>query len=209
MFFMIILIKEGGTTTTEEDLTPILQKWKDQIMKEIDTKLKPIKTKLNRCGLNNQQILYDFQQVRDKVNDLVSEMDLAKNENIQEEQNTDSEIRDMNMTLNQMSVLTKMIRVDSCDDLARNGIKTSGYYDLDLGNPQNPVTAWCTLPEGEIKLGKEVTVQVELCQTNKCFTKPLAYNASQDQLEKLVDSASSCYQDITFNCITSPLQVLL
>ena len=128
MFLMIIMIKEGRSTITEEDLTPILQKWKNQIMKEIDTKLKPIKTKLNRCGLNNQQILSDFEQVRDKVNNLVSEMDLAKNENIQEEQNTDSEIREMNMTLNQMTVLTKIIRVDSCDDLARNGIKISGYY---------------------------------------------------------------------------------
>ena len=104
-------------------------------------------------------------------------------------------------------ITLKMIKVNSCTDLAKNGITTDGYYDLDFGQPQSPVTTWCTLPDGETNLGEDIEINVEQCNSNKCFSKVLEYEANEEQLEYLIESSISCYQNLSFHCISSPLQV--
>ena len=104
-------------------------------------------------------------------------------------------------------ITLKIIKVNSCTDLAKNGITTDGYYDLDFGQPQSPVTSWCTLPDGETKLSEDIEINVEQCNSNRCFSKDLEYDANEDQLEYLLESSISCYQNLSFHCISSPLQV--
>ena len=104
-------------------------------------------------------------------------------------------------------ITLKIIKVNSCTDLAKNGITTDGYYDLDFGQPQSPVTTWCTLPDGETKLGEDIEINVEHCSSNKCFSKDLEYEANQEQFDYLIESSKSCYQNLSFHCVSSPLQV--
>ena len=90
--------------------------------------------------------------------------------------------------------------------MAKNGIINDGYYDLDFGQPQSPVTTWCTLPD-ETKLGEDIEINVEQCNSNKCFSKDLEYETNEEQLEYLIELSNSCYQNLSFHCISSPLQV--
>ena len=88
------------------------------------------------------------EDIHEKLDELATVVNKTNDENIQKEQNTDSEISNLNEKVNHLEVVSKMFRVDSCATLARNGIQTSGYYDVMLGNSQSPVTAYCKLPEG-------------------------------------------------------------
>ena len=59
----------------------------------------------------------------------------------------------------------------------------------------------------ETRVGEEVVVKVENCLTKKCFNHSLSYGASNNQLENLIDSSAQCYQNVSFDCISSPLKV--
>ena len=116
-------------------------------------------------------------------------------------------MKNLDEKFNHLQTLSKMIKVNSCEDLAKNGIQTNGYYDVDLGNSQNPVNIHCDFEEKETRLGKESTIVVAHCPSDKCFNTFLPYEASHDQLRNLIESSPSCYQNLSFHCLTSPLQV--
>ena len=60
-----------------------------------------------------------------------------------------------------------------------------------------------------ITIGDPVTIQVENCNTARCFEKALDYEVSSGQLKQLVENpAIDCYQNITFQCLSSPIQVM-
>ena len=109
--------------------------------------------------------------------------------------------------LDHLETLSRLIKVDSCETLARNGIQTSGYYDVALGNSSNPVKTYCDFEENSMILGEEITTVVEHCSEEKCFNRSISYDASYEQLRYLINSSPRCYQNITFSCVSSPLQV--
>ena len=116
-------------------------------------------------------------------------------------------MKNLNEKFNHQQTLSKMIKVDSCEALAKNGIQTTGYYDVNLGNSRNPVNIHCDFEQKETRLGEEITSVVEHCATEKCLNKSLPYEASYDQLRNLMESSPSCYQNLSFYCLSSPLQV--
>ena len=61
----------------------------------------------------------------------------------------ESNIETLNQDVGHLKIVTKMIKIDSCPDMARNGIVESGYYDLDLGSIGSPTKGFCHLPEGK------------------------------------------------------------
>ena len=65
------------------------------------------------------------------------------------ESNTMNVIETLNQDVAHLKIVTKMINIDSCTAMARNGIVTSGYYDLDLGSLGSPTTGFCHLPKGK------------------------------------------------------------
>ena len=206
--------KEEYEAMFEEWTTKIMKKVNEEIMKKVNEEIEPMKTKFELCTSNNVEMISAIQGHETKINNIVLEIDQAKElieeksiENRQEEQNTDTEINNLDKEFKHLEFISKLIKVDSCTDLASNGIQKSGFYELDLGEPRNPTTTWCTLPDGETKLGEEITITADHCSANKCFSQALDYGASREQLEYLIDSSTSCYQNVSFYCISSPLQV--
>ena len=116
-------------------------------------------------------------------------------------------MKNLDEKFDHLQTLSKMIKVNSCEALAKNGIHTNGYYDVNLGNSRNPVNIHCDFEQKETRLGEEITSVVEHCATDKCLNKTLPYQASYDQLRNLIESSPSCYQNLSFQCLTSPLQV--
>ena len=71
-------------------------------------------------------------------------------ESIEEkESNAMNTIETLNQDVGHLKIVTKMINIDSCPDMARNGIVESGYYDLNLGSIGSPTKGFCHLPEGK------------------------------------------------------------
>ena len=61
--------------------------------------------------------------------------------------------------------------------------------------------------KGETRLGEEVKIKVNHCDASICLNHSMSYGASNNQLVDLVNSASQCYQTVSFECISSPLKV--
>ena len=113
LIFCLIVIEVKSTVVTEEDLAPFLQKWKDQIRSEILEEIEPMRTKLELCSTSNQQIKNEVEEMGIKINEIFSEMNQTKSENIQEELNTDSEISGLSNHVNHLKFMSKLIKVNN------------------------------------------------------------------------------------------------
>ena len=110
-----------------------------------------------------------------------------------------------------LELMSKMLTsAESCNELARNGIETSAYYHLDFdgkGVGKPPVKAMCKFPEIVTKVGGIEPVEVVNCQGVGCFEYTVPYEASMEQMVSLLQTSSTCTQEIRFDCFSSPLQV--
>ena len=59
-------------------------------------------------------------------------------------------IETLNKDVRHLKIVSKMIKIDSCPVMARNGIVESGYYDLNLGSIGSPTKGFCNFQEGKI-----------------------------------------------------------
>ena len=99
----------------------------------------------------------------------------------------------------------------SCNQLAKLGHNVSDYYYLDydgLGEGKPPFRAFCQFPEEIVKLGNEITFDVEHCDGNFCYEHPLTNEIPDEQLTKLIEASSTCYQTISLQCYSSPIKVI-
>ena len=117
------------------------------------------------------------------------------------------EVKILDEKFDHLEILSKLIKVDSCETLARNGIQTSGYYNVGLGNSSNPVKTYCDFEEKSMSIGEEIIHVVEHCPEEKCYNRSIPYEASYEQLRNLINSSPRCYQNVSFSCVSSPLQV--
>ena len=67
----------------------------------------------------------------------------------EKESHTVNTIETLNQDVGHLKIVTKMINIDSCTEMAGNGIVESGYYDLNLGSIGSPTKGFCHLPEGK------------------------------------------------------------
>ena len=77
--------------------------------------------------------------------------DLNETINLIEEKDshTVNTIETLNQDVGHLKIVTKMIKIDSCPDMARHGIVESGFYDLSLGSIGSPTKGFCNLQEGK------------------------------------------------------------
>ena len=70
----------------------------------------------------------------------------------EKESNIVNTIETLNQDVGHLKIVTKMINIDSCKEMAGNGIVESGYYDLNLGSIGSPTKGFCHLPEGNFSV---------------------------------------------------------
>ena len=58
-----------------------------------------------------------------------------------------------------------------------------------------------------IILGKTQEIQVQHCSSNLCFEEDVAYDIPTTQLQSLINSSTSCSQEITLKCLLAPTEV--
>jgi len=112
--------------------------------------------------------------------------------------------------------LAKVQTLRSCQEYYDNGITTSGYYSVDpdgtlIGDVSFVV--YCKFNyDGkqavtEILHDKDFMLEIEHCPSPFCFQLDVTYSGSIGQISTLKDISDTCYQQITFDCFLSPLDV--
>ena len=64
-------------------------------------------------------------------------------------QDLEIKLETLNQDVDHLKIVTKMIRIESCPDMARHGIVESGYYGLNLGSIGSPTKGFCNFQEGK------------------------------------------------------------
>ena len=65
--------------------------------------------------------------------------------------------------------------------------------------------AWCELPEGITKIGKNHEIEIKQTNSPDRFTYDIEYAPPlMEQIKALIDSSSECFQELTFQCYSTP-----
>ena len=76
-----------------------------------------------------------------------------------------------------------------------------------LNHGKKPVKAFCDFANNITKVGADKVISIKQCGSPKCFKEEIQYENSVDQLVTLAEKSDNCYQQVTFDCLSSPLEV--
>ena len=174
-----------------------------EVKAEFQGDMKALEFKVNQCQEISQESNLKIENHADKF--VKFQEDLSKNaQGISEQQIGSNKLATKVEHLNKLS---KLLKIKSCSHLVQNGIEESDEFHLDLIEGQKPVKALCNLPKGETVLGQKNTLVVEHCSGSGCYEKDITYDASEEEMVALLESSSTCRQEIAINCKSSPLEV--
>ena len=99
----------------------------------------------------------------------------------------------------------------SCQELKLQGASTNGTYFLDSDGiliGEKPVEAHCDIDNGITEMGDEVEDTLEVCQGSGCAKVEIPQDQEKlNQMRALISISDECFQEIEFDCFSSPLQV--
>ena len=109
--------------------------------------------------------------------------------------------------------LSKIKVLRTCEELAKHGISTDGLYTIDPDGEMigyDPIEVFCTFDiDGnvvtEVKHFQEDVIQVQKCETPRCFNQSINYGVPMAQIGALVSLSETCEQTISFGCYLAPL----
>ena len=110
----------------------------------------------------------------------------------------------------QIQELQKSNAPATCSELVKQGIARSQDIFLDsdgLNSGEKPVKAFCDFANNITKVGADNVISIKQCGSPKCFREEIQYENSVDQLVTLAEKSDNCYQQVTFDCLSSPLEV--
>ena len=90
-----------------------------------------------------------IQDNSEKINTISTDLNETNDLIEEKERHTANTIETLNEDVGHLKIVTKMIEIDSCPDMARHGIVESGFYDLNLGSIGSPTKGFCNLQEGK------------------------------------------------------------
>ena len=167
--------------------------------------LESILLKIQDLYNENQENKEEIKKLANENKDLkIQVKELSKFSVTQTEENQKIE-----MLRTQVQHLSKFSVTETCLDLIDYGFTNSDEFNLDfdgLNSGQPPIKAWCEIPEGITKIGKPIEIEINPCDSSKCLDHEIEYTPQMlDQIKSLTDKSSKCFQEITFNCKSTPL----
>ena len=191
---------------TEQDLIPILEKWKKEIlsivkvdMDQKDLKIAQHEKEIIKLKHISSVLKFKSDQQSETLTNLTEIV--GKQQKIMEE-------------IIEFKELTKVFTItESCSELASQGIDKSQKYLLDFdqkGIGEAPVVATCDFLQDATIIGENTTFTAENCAGIGCYEEDIDYaNISMAQINALVERSENCYQDIEIECNFAPLKVNL
>ena len=158
-------------------------------------------------GINEQEVLDAFTDVYD----IMYHIRDTQAEQIKKLMNSDSEKKqEIEFLKLRILELQKSTAPATCSELEHQGITRSQevFLDLDgLNRGEKPVKAFCNFANNITKVGADKVISIKQCGSPKCFREEIQYENSVDQLVTLAEKSDNCYQQVTFDCLSSPLEV--
>lgn len=174
-----------------------------------------IEEKFSKLDINElMDVITRVQSMENEKNELRSQMTNLQNENHElraEMKNLKSEIKDINAEVEHLKELSKLLSVRTCDEMYDYGLTKSDYYFIDPDGPLNgeePIHVYCDFTEGltQISHDSEDNIEVTHCPDPGCYSRPIIYNSSMEQIKTLIELSESCKQLIRYDCYVSALE---
>ena len=150
--------------------------------------------------------------------------DLVKknNELVTAMQNQDTLMKTMLKNYNELQMETENLKLqyrtlemysrltlpETCSELKKTGLNKSVAAMINPAGLEQMFSAMevrCDLPEDKTYLGKETKIEVVNCETLGCYNQSLDYDTSNEQIEALISSSTSCHQVIKIECVLAPI----
>ena len=118
------------------------------------------------------------------------------------------ETENLKLQYRTLEMYSKLTLPETCSDLKKTGLNRSVTAMINPAGLEQMFSAMevlCDLPEDKTYLGKETKIEVVNCETLGCYNKSLDYNTSNEQIEALISSSTSCRQVIKLECVLAPI----
>ena len=158
-------------------------------------------------GINEQEVLDAFTDVYDMMYDIRD----TQAEQIKKLINSDLEKKqEIEFLKLQIQELQKSNAPATCSELVKQGVTRSQeiFVDSDgLNHGKKPVKAFCDFANNITIVDADKVISIKQCGSPKCFREEIQYETPVDHLVTLADKSDNCYQQVTFDCLSSPLKV--
>ena len=118
------------------------------------------------------------------------------------------ETENLKLQYRTLEMYSNLILPETCSELKKTGLNKSVAAMINPAGLEQMFSAMevrCDLPEDNTYLGKETKIEVVNCDTLGCHNQSLDYNTSNEQIEALISSSTSCRQVIKLECVLAPI----
>ena len=119
-----------------------------------------------------------------------------------------SETENLKLQYRTLEMYSRLTLPETCSELKKTGLNKSVAAMINPAGLEQMFSAMevrCDLPEDKTYLGKETKIEVVNCETLGCYSQSLDYDTSNEQIEALITSSTSCHQVIKLECVLAPI----
>ena len=118
------------------------------------------------------------------------------------------ETENLKLQYRTLEMYSRLTLPETCSELKKTGLNKSVAAMINPAGLEQMFSAMevrCDLPEDKTYLGKETKIEVVNCETLGCYNQSLDYDTSNEQIEALISSSTSCHQVIKIECVLAPI----
>ena len=233
MVCFVILFAKGKNETTEEKFTRLENALVDVIsrvnsmenektevrsqMTDLENENHELRLEMKNLNNENSELQFEVKNLNNENSELRSDMKNLKNEmkDVNDEvKHLKEELEDVNEDIEHLKELSKLLSVRTCDEMQDYGLNKSDYYFVDPDGPLNgekPIRVYCDFAEyygftTKIPHDSEGKIEVTHCHDPGCYSRPIVYDSSIEQIKNLMELSEYCNQLIRYDCYLSPLE---
>ena len=201
MLSLVILFAEGENADGNDMMEEKFSRMEDLLM-DVISRVQIMETEKNELRSQMTDLENENLELRSKMEDVNDEVELLKDE-----------LEDVNKEVEYLKELSKLLSVRTCDEMHDFGLNKSDYYFIDPDGPLNgeePIRVYCDFTEDygftKIPHDSENRIEVTHCKEPGCYSRPIVYDSSMEQMKNLIELSESCSQFIRYDCYLSPLK---
>ena len=201
MLSLVILFAKAENANGNDMIEEKFSRMEDLLM-DVISRVQIMETEKNELKSQMTDLEKENHELRSKMEDVNDEVEGLKDE-----------LEDVNDEVEYLKELSKLLSVKTCDEMHDFGLNKSDYYFIDPDGPLNgeePIRVYCDFTEDygftKIPHDSENRIEVTHCKEPGCYSRPIVYDSSMEQMKNLIELSESCSQFIRYDCYLSPLK---
>ena len=198
----VILFAKGENGNANETTEEKHSRLDIDALRDVISRVQGMENEKNELRSQMTDLQNENHELRSQNHELRSEMTYLKNE-----------MKDINAEVEHLKELSKLLSVRTCDEMHDYGVNKSDYYYIDPDGPLNgnkPIRVYCNFAEDfgftKISHDSEHKIEITHCKDAGCYSRPIIYDSSLEQIKSLIELSDSCNQLIRYDCYLSPLE---